>query len=271
MKLLCSLTAALLASLLTAAEPPALPPPLDVTVIQRTVTVQLGEGFINVRSVPVVPTTVSPGTKIRIFAQAPGDTYGPVRWFKDQTELAATGTTLEIPSATFSDTGSYRARVRQADGRSHDTDQVSLFVTSLEGQRLRNVSVRAQLNATQPSFSSGFVVEPGPWSVLLLIRVVGPSLARFGVTDPVAAPQLRVFDQRGQLIAPAGFPATAVTVPTATTRVGAFSFLEGGADVAQLFLVPAGAYTAQASAPAGSSGTVLVEIYQVSPHESAQP
>ena len=49
----------------------------------------------------------------------------------------------------------------------------------------------------------------------------------------------------------------------AAARVGAFPLPDGSLDVAGVYLLRPGAYTAQVSALPGAAGTVLLEIYEV--------
>ncbi len=233
-------------------------------VAERTVTIKLGHLIIYVQPPLIVPITVEPGTTVRIVSLPPHDKYGPVRWFKGAVELPATGGTLEISSATMVDSGDYSASARDADGRyALPSAEASLLVASrLQGQRLCSVAARVHLDPQRPSFVSGFVIEPGAWSVLVLVRAVGPALAQFGVQVPLAAPELRVFDQRGQRIQ----PLTDFKYPSAeeaARRVGAFALPPAGKDVAYVFDLRGGSYTVETAAPNSSSGTVLVEVYQV--------
>lgn len=252
---------------------PNTPPVIVVSfghTVTRTATIQLGLPFLGIPIVPFParpPFTFTVGTRLELIAPAPGATHGPVQWFKDNRPLAANGATLTIDRAAAADTGGYRATVPGADGKPVASD-VAIVLIAREGQRLLNVSTRARIDAAQPVVVSGFVIEPGPASVGVLVRAVGPTLASFGVTDALAAPQLRVLDAdaAGRTVAPAGpwtLPALAPlsTAETAAQRVGAFPL--GARDAAQFYLLQPGAYTAHVSSADGSAGTVLIEVYEV--------
>lgn len=129
--------------------------------------------------------------------------------------------------------------------------------------RLINVSARGPVSAAAPLIG-GFVLR-GAGTRTLLIRAAGPALAGFGVADPLAAPTLTVLaDDRIQASNTAWLSAPdPAALRAAATSVGAFPFPEGSRDSALLVTLPAGAYTAQVSAPAGSAGSVLLEVYEV--------
>jgi hypothetical protein len=105
-----------------------------------------------------------------------------------------------------------------------------------------------------------------------LIRGAGPSLATFGVPSVLADPVLRVFSA-GTLLAendnwgvPAGIaPASAAEVAGAAAGAQAFAFSPGSADSAVLVTLAPGAYTAVVEGAHGTTGSGLVEAYEVSP------
>lgn len=112
--------------------------------------------------------------------------------------------------------------------------------------------------------TAGFVVTDEVNYVL--VRAVGPGLAAFGVTAPLAAPRLVVHATTHVLWeSTGGWTAddlSAGALRNAAGITGAFPLAAGSLDVATLLIVPAGAYTAVASsAVEGGSGEVLLEVY----------
>jgi hypothetical protein len=100
----------------------------------------------------------------------------------------------------------------------------------------------------------------------MLIRAVGPSLSAFGVTDALATPRLTLYDQTGKVIAvsvpwSATNGETQIEMRSAAKRAGAFPLAEGSADAVLLIVLEAGNYTCVVDAPAGTSGTTLIETY----------
>lgn len=131
--------------------------------------------------------------------------------------------------------------------------------------RLVNLSTRTRIAYLGDTFTLGFTLT-GTQRATLLIRGVGPSLARFGVND--ALPALRLEVNRGITLLTSnegwdrtGDPATFVT---AATSVGAFALPRGSLDTAVLLTLDPGAYTATVKGINGAVGDVLAEVYDVS-------
>lgn len=243
-------------------EPPTPPVLVVARVVERTVTIQLGEALLTIVPVPIVPIRIEPGTRVRLLALSPGDKYGPVKWFKDGNEFNFGGGTLEFADAKAEDTGTYVAAVKGSDGRLNYSGGMALLIRDQEAQRLGNVSALVRLDNAQQSFSCGFMVEASPWPVLILLRGVGPGLSDFGVRDVLRAPKLVVYDMLGKRVAPVRMGSLSVSVEEVSKRVGAFPLVAGGGDVADLYYVPGGAYTVEVSSENGQSGAVLVEVYK---------
>jgi hypothetical protein len=99
----------------------------------------------------------------------------------------------------------------------------------------------------------------------VLLRGVGPTLglAPFNVPGALAQPQVLLFNSNGQELGGGvpwgGDPAFSA----AFAEVGAFALAPGSADVAMIFTLPAGSYTAQLSGQNGTSGVGLLEVYLI--------
>lgn len=230
--------------------------------VRRSVTIGLTLRYYYNVPEAAAPVTVIAGTRVTFTAGSGAD---EVEWFKDGRKLPNTGTTLLIGSAGATDAGLYAAKVRPTIGPAYDTEAAGLLVTT-EGPNLRNTSTRATLGPSQRHILHGFVVEPSPSPMLLLIRAVGPALAAFGVADPLAEPSLRVLDARGNVMPERGSFRLVGILPEreeATRQVGAFALPAGGKDVSRLYYLPAGAYTAELTSADGGTGTALLELYSV--------
>ena len=124
--------------------------------------------------------------------------------------------------------------------------------------RLINVSVLKQLGS---GLTTGFVIG-GATSRTVLVRAIGPSLAGFGVEGALADPRLALFSDSNEIDANdnwGGDPA----LEAAFGQVGAFLLLNGSFDAALVTELSPGPYTAQVSGVGGSTGIVLVEVYEV--------
>lgn len=128
------------------------------------------------------------------------------------------------------------------------------------GERLGNLSTRTEVGAGAHVLVSGFVVGPGDTKKILL-RAVGPALSSFAVTGTLGDPVLRLFDAGGTLLATNDdwSAADAATM----SSVGAFALPPGSRDAALVATLAPGAYTAQVSGAAGTTGVALLEIYDV--------
>lgn len=129
--------------------------------------------------------------------------------------------------------------------------------------RLINVSVNKPI-PVGGSLTLGFTIG-GAAARTVLIRVIGPGLAAVGLTTgTLADPQLTLFNAPGTIIATNNDWGADAQVTAAGTRVGAFSVGTAATKDAMLLLtLPPGGYTARATGNANSSGTAIVEVYEV--------
>lgn len=134
--------------------------------------------------------------------------------------------------------------------------------TANVGVRLANVSVLANTGAGGNLLTAGFVVGTGV--TMVLIRAVGPGLVQFGVPSVLTAPALRVFRGDTQIGAIFGWN-DAPELREAFGKVGAFALPAGSVDAVMLLTLDPGNYSAQVSGQGGTSGAVLLEIYEVPP------
>lgn len=235
---------------------------------ERSVTINVGVASGPFWGTPIrPPVTVQVGTRVKLAATQAAENATNVRWIRDSRELPDTGggRTLEIASASPADSGLYWALVGLGGDQSMTSAQAELLVTAREGPRLLNLSVLSRIGAEQRVLTSGFTIEAGALNsrTLVLVRAVGPALASLGVDGPLRAPQLRVMNSSGAAVAPANVPFSLPTVAAATERVGAFALPANSADVALLYYLPAGAFTAHVSSADASTGSVLLEVYEV--------
>jgi hypothetical protein len=139
--------------------------------------------------------------------------------------------------------------------------EITISLVNAPTSRLLNLSARGTAGQGEDAQIVGFVVSPGS-DKQVLIRAVGPSLANFGINNAVADPMLTVYDADGNMMG-SNDNWVAADVADATGSAGAFALGDGSADSALLMTLPAGAYTARATTANGSSGVVLVEIYEI--------
>ncbi|MBI5770573.1 MAG: hypothetical protein HZA93_22540 [Verrucomicrobia bacterium] len=131
--------------------------------------------------------------------------------------------------------------------------------------RLTNVSVLKNVGS---GLTVGFIVG-GEGRETVLVRAIGPSLALFGVPGFLADPKLELFDSLPRSIgANDSWGAESVQAEadmrTAFTRAGAFGISQRfTADAALVATLTPGNYTVQVRSADGTTGVVLVEVYEV--------
>jgi hypothetical protein len=140
--------------------------------------------------------------------------------------------------------------------------------------RLVNVSTLGFAGTGDNALTPGFVIA-GTELKSLLIRVVGPGLAQFGVGDALADPDLVVTPLGGSNPVAVNYNwgdyGGAPALLVAFAQASAFALASGSKDAALVTRLPPGGYTVTVSG-AGSfpgatipTGTVLVEIYDLDP------
>jgi uncharacterized delta-60 repeat protein len=159
----------------------------------------------------------------------------------------------------------YTARITTASATTSGLVLAEVYDTEITNSpaRLSNVSTRGFVGTGANALVPGFVIGGGG-PKQLLIRAVGPGLAPFGVTGLLADPQLSVI--------PLGKTASVASndnwggttaLSAAFAAVGAFALPTDSKDAAVLVRLPPGAYTVTVSGVGDTTGTALVEIYDV--------
>lgn len=130
--------------------------------------------------------------------------------------------------------------------------------------QLTNISARGFSGLGADALSPGFVID-GDGAKTMLIRVVGPRLADFGVPGTMANPRLEVIPG-GQsfVVAENDDWGGTSALKTAFQTTGAFEFpIDGSRDAAVVVRLPPGPYTVRPSGANDGTGVILVEAYEV--------
>jgi hypothetical protein len=172
----------------------------------------------------------------------------------------ATTATLTLANAGTTVDGTYAVTV------SNSTGPVAASAAALAirtDARLVNIATRGHVGDDDEVLISGFVTR-GTGSKKMLIRAVGPTLGTaFSVSGALATPQLTLYSAaRSNTVVDSnsGWGGSAALV-TAFAQVGAFPLPLASADAALLASLDTGAYSARVSAPRGSGGVALLEVY----------
>lgn len=205
-----------------------------------------------------VGEAVAYGGSLTLTVEAAGTAPLHYQWSRDGTPISgATSASYEAAQP-----GMYSVVVSNA------ADQVtSDSVTVSRAARLVNVAARCYVGTGGNVQIAGFVVSGAPGSTKrVLIRAVGPSLARFGISDFLAEPVLVLHDHAGAALATNtrwGTSANSEQLATVTQQVGAFDLDLGSADSALLVDLPPGVYSAEVRGVNAGTGVALLEVYEV--------
>lgn len=160
--------------------------------------------------------------------------------------------------------GAHSAVVAPAPGTSGGSALVELYEVpaTTPPRRFINLSARGPVGPGRPLIA-GFGIA-GEIPVRLLLRAAGPALRAFGVTD--ALPNPRLILRQGDTILYENEDwsnSTATGIGAASSGTGAFHFTHGSGDSAMLVTLGRGSYTIAIEGAGDSSGTALVEVYQL--------
>ena len=128
--------------------------------------------------------------------------------------------------------------------------------------RLINLSARAVVAQGKPLIGGFIVTGAAGTSQKVLVRGIGPTLAKFSVAGALADPILRVYDGAGALIATNDNWGGTAAVASAAGATGAFGLDPDSKDAALVLALTPGSYTLEVST-AGTSGEALADIYAV--------
>lgn len=131
-----------------------------------------------------------------------------------------------------------------------------------ETAKLVNLSTRSFTGIGSDALIAGFVLA-GPQPKPVLVRAVGPTLARFEVKSALAAARLEIFQGATSLKVGTDWGAASDAAALAATaaRVGAFALAADSRDAALLLTLGPGSYTAVVSGQNNATGVSLVEVY----------
>jgi len=242
-----------------------------VRVSNAAGSVNSSTAVLSVASAPLIVTqpislTIYSGKPATFSVVASGSGVLSYQWYKGTKLISgATSASYTIASVTSSDAALYSVSVSNSVG-SVKSASANLTVSAASTfNRMRTVSVRTVVDANNPASVVGFGTE-GNNSRRFLVRAVGPGLSAYGVNTVLAQPKLEVHATVAgvdTVIASNSSWASDVKVSEAIIESGAFPLVAGSADAATVIEVVAGNYTVVLTGLSGSTGTALVEIYEL--------
>ena len=127
-----------------------------------------------------------------------------------------------------------------------------------------NLSLRGRATPNSPLIG-GFVVPAGS-SQTMLVRGIGPTLAKYGIKEPLRDPMIRIYDSRGVVVSENDdwwADEDARLIRNLSADAGAFA-IGTGREAAMLVTLTPGPYTAVLADASGTrSGVGLLEIYAI--------
>jgi hypothetical protein len=122
-----------------------------------------------------------------------------------------------------------------------------------------NVSTRALVEGGDNLLIGGFIVGQSNDMTRIVARAIGPSLADFGIANPLSDPILELRDSQGALVASNDDWRISQENDLTTVGLGPRDDRESAVFVR----VTAGAYTAVVRGKSDSTGVALVEVYNL--------
>jgi len=125
--------------------------------------------------------------------------------------------------------------------------------------RLSNISTRAFVGTGSNVLIGGFITGNRIGATRIAIRALGPSLAQFGIANPLPDPRLQVFDKNGVLLASNDNWQSDANQVGLITSYGLA--LPNNLESAIAISLAPGSYTAIVSGKNNQTGVALVEVY----------
>jgi hypothetical protein len=167
--------------------------------------------------------------------------------------LAGTDTLVGIASTNDGQT----VHVARTDVAKAWIQQFIAAAGPLGASRLTNLSTRLLVEDGAKVGIAGFIIK-GSGQKRVVLRAMGPSLGAFGISGPLADPNLEVHDGTGAMIASND---NWKTDPDAATLSGLSLAPSDDREAALVLNLAPGAYTAIVRGAGGASGVALVEVY----------
>lgn len=237
----------------------------DVTSLPLEITIEPDAPIITAQPTKVSAQT---GRDLSVTVEqnaSAGDTTA--EWKKDGELLIrdnaySSSRSLWMRAVTSADAGIYVVTLRNTIGESVTSAPITITID--DSSRFVNLSARASVGGGEKVLIAGFTVA-GERQRQIIVRGIGPSLARYGVTNAVADPILKLFGPSGGQWTlyddwDASFAGAWLT--SAFASLGAFPLDAGSKDAVISAYLPPGSYTVHLISKTGESATGLVEVYE---------
>ena len=197
-------------------------------------------------------------TTLSVISSGSSSNY---QWYLNGAPIAgATSSSYIISSVSSTTIGSYTVKITNSAG----SITSSAAIVTLNSTHLGNLSILCNISSNNPIFTTGFVVL-GTGTETVLVRAIGPGLIPYVSSDTnvLQNPQLVITNSSGSQLAKISAWGGSATLINAFNSTGAFALNSNSNDSAVLIQLQPGSYTAQVTGINGNTGTVLVEVYEV--------
>lgn len=134
--------------------------------------------------------------------------------------------------------------------------------------RFADISTRCRVRGDTDTLIAGFVLG-GDAPRTVLVRAVGPTLATFGIANPLAKPRLTLYHETEPIVVAEDWGEWSQVVMDAANSIGAFPLVAGSSDAAVVTTLAPGNYSAIVSGRTPESGVALVEVYDTGQTDGA--
>ena len=209
---------------------------------------------------PLDQTTL-PGGGATFAVSAEGNPTPQFQWMKDGVPISgATDPIFSLAVVSQADVGTYTVEVSNVFGSVVSSEAV-LSIDPDGFSRLSNLSTRTLVNPGA-TLIPGFAIQ-GSSQASVMARAVGPTLTGLGVVGAMPDPRFRLVFGGNDLFASDnwGDLPNQIELEEIRLQVGAFPLDADSADAALLASLDPGPYTVPTVGVGGSTGVVLVELY----------
>ena len=133
---------------------------------------------------------------------------------------------------------------------------IACFDASCNAQ-VANISTRGMVQTGNNILDGGFIVQ-GDMPATVIVRAIGPSLAKYGITNPLQDPTLELHDHNGARIA---YNDNWISAPNKQAIISSGHAPSNNLESAILRSLSPGNYTAIVRGKNGATGIALVEAY----------
>lgn len=157
--------------------------------------------------------------------------------------------------------GAYTAVLR-GDGNTAGVGLVEVYDLDSGGTAvLANISTRGNVQTGDNVMVAGFILGAGQADSRVVVRALGQSLAGMGISNPLYDPLLTLINSNGAVVQ---WSDNWQENSTQVADLGTLGLTPSNAlESAVVAILPPGAYTAVVAGKNGSSGTGLVEVYNI--------